>query len=160
MCHVKKISMSNKKMEQKERHCHLILLRRKQLMICLMRTQALNLSLGLRAYSPRVELFRNQFQREVNADGVCCAALTPYGIATSVKQLEELIPQNSSISATANTNPELTQLDHISGDPDFGDASPLPQFVLYASPGTRCFQDMHRPLKVLLADHSSLGGWD
>jgi UDP-glucose:glycoprotein glucosyltransferase len=134
--------------------------------------QVLKLSLGIRKYSPRLEMFRaisthgaapaepaggeEEDASAAAADPCCWAELGGDGahVATTRVELDAMIASAARSSpadaAAAASIPHLSELDHVyPAAPLGGDAaSPIPSIVFYGAVGTPCFAGFHAALKA------------
>jgi len=110
----------------------------------------LELSLRLREHSPRLELFRSLKRRDdvSSASETCCTARIPgIGDASSAAELRTLLARARAEPAyTAVSQSPFTAVDHVL-QASHTNGSEFPA-LLYATPGSACFADMHPILQV------------
>lgn len=108
----------------------------------------LTLSLAMREYSAKLEMYRRVAEAYAPPAPVCCWASVGAAIVTSHGDLETAI-----LSAKAsNGQPQVFRFDHqLPWSRAVRDSSlDGVVVVLYASPGTSCFREFHSSIKAIL----------
>ena len=117
--------------------------------------KALGLSLGIRKYSPRLELFRSLGDHPTRASAsACCEVVVGDRSATDVDELLALLDDAlaGEVPSAAASIPRASPLDHAYPTSTTTLGIELPHAVFYGAMGTPCFAEMHRALRRAAAE--------
>ena len=117
--------------------------------------KALRLSLGIRKYSPRLELFRSLGDHPTRASAsACCEVIVRDRSATDVDELHAILDDAlaGGVPSAAASIPRASPLDHAYPTSTTTPGIELPHAVFYGAMGTPCFVEMHRALRRAAAE--------
>ena len=117
--------------------------------------KALRLSLGIRKYSPRLELFRSLGDHPTRASAsACCEVIVGDRSATDVDALLAILDDAlaGGVPSAAASIPRASPLDHAYPTSTTTPGIELPHAVFYGAMGTPCFAEMHRALRRAAAE--------